>query len=83
MTDPLYLLQTIKPVAIDHKVYQTIVEKIAISKPIVPLQWLHTAAAILICFISIEGYLLASESSQGTNDFSELITQTDNTLYYE
>ena len=83
MKDPFDLLQTITPATIDAKVYDTIVEKIALTKPIISTQRLHRAAAIFICLVGIEGYVIFSETSGVTNDFSDLITQTNNTLYYE
>ena len=63
MKDPFYLLQTITPASIDAKVYDTIVEKIALTKPIISTQRLHRAAAIFICLVGIEGYVIFSETS--------------------
>jgi hypothetical protein len=68
MKDPLHLLDTIKHVSINTNVYHAILEKIDTTKPLISMQWLRSAAAIFICLIGIEGYL---------------ITMTNNTLYHE
>jgi hypothetical protein len=83
MKDSLHLLDTIKHVSINTNVYHAILEKIDTTKPLISMQWLRSAAAIFICLIGIEGYLLSSETNQEMNDFSDLITMTNNTLYHE
>tara|TARA_B100000795_G_scaffold248036_1_gene214645 strand:- start:12667 stop:12945 length:279 start_codon:yes stop_codon:yes gene_type:complete len=83
MRDPLHLLQSIEQASINTNVYDAILEKIDAKKPLISIQWLRSAAAIFICLVGIEGYLLSSETNQETNDFSDLIVMTNNTLYNE
>lgn len=85
MEKQLQLLKDINRVSPSADLLAKIENRIAQpKKQIIPLFWARTAAALLICLMVTEVYVVIENQQINTSsDISEVLPQTNNLLYYE
>lgn len=81
--DPLKALEHIKKVEVRASLYDDITTLVNSTK-VISMAKLRAAAAVLLCLISIEVYVLSQSSETDTTEYSEtLVPLTFNSIYYE
>tara|TARA_B110000046_G_scaffold88676_2_gene96782 strand:- start:24054 stop:24329 length:276 start_codon:yes stop_codon:yes gene_type:complete len=82
MENSLKLLSSIERVDHSENLLLKIERKIESAKEnVVPLTWVKLAAAVFVCVLFVEIFVLSNSSE--SNELTELIQTADNTLYDE
>jgi hypothetical protein len=84
MEKQLQQLEQIKRVSPNADLFSKIENRIERKqKSIIPLFWARAAAAALICLMVTEIYVVVENQQVRASDISEVLPESNNTLYYE
>ena len=75
-------LNQIKRVDAPEHLYEGVLNKInQRQQNLVPMQWVRVAAAVFICFVSVEAYLLINAAIHQPNGIETIVSLPNNMLY--
>lgn len=85
MEKELHHLGSIKRVSPNADLFSKIEKRIeARQKPTIPLFWARTAAAVLICLLCTEIFVVINtQQKHSQTDISEVLPVSNNLLYYD